>query len=365
MSIGNASTAYNITVRQGANQGLDITEAPVIDGCIGGWTPQCEYSTGMLLAWTQADTCIEYVRRDFNSSFFKVNEITMTHPYNMTNHTQENVLHSYCGWRVMDCRNPDGTPMDGTPSVGFYRPCVKFAGGMWTMLQPEHFFEIYSKPTYFPHVGVAGSITPLEFYGGFPGDYIVIKETDCTDAHLTVTTNTSLTQTTIFDPNTTRRVPMHTSLTDEPDVRVLDSIGNRSLIFTTTTMDHRADLVICFASKQSEGNSQDDWVPLRHGFKQIALDFWPRRMAAGSMQQIEIYGAEDGDLVSFTQDLDCVDDTGSTVDGSATSTKTIEYPLGYTAENVGPDPAYSLTTTRFAGRAPSTDEYDEDWSSSI
>ena len=91
--------------------------------------------------------------------------------------------------------------------------------------------------------GIAGSVTPLTFSGDvINGDFIVLQPTNCLNAHLATLTGQTMNKQTI------------TSKTAYTDV------------FMT---DYGVTLKACFATSESLGDSQDDYVDLSADIVQV------------------------------------------------------------------------------------------------
>jgi len=88
-------------------------------------------------------------------------------------------------------------------------------------------------------------------------------------------------------------------------------------------MTAAAELRVCFATKESMGNSPDDYVDLNIAFNAIApASFSPNRTSETSAQQISVTGGSSSDEVAWVHGSDCL-----TTAGRQSSTKTIEYVM--------------------------------------
>merc|ERR1712086_408737 len=89
-----------------------------------------------------------------------------------------------------------------------------------------------------PPIGVAGMPTPIRFFSGVNGDFVVLQPHNCTDAQAVVTSSNSLARSVVTD------------------YRVL----------TEASMTASGDLRVCYATFESDGDSSDDYVALQANF---------------------------------------------------------------------------------------------------
>ena len=116
---------------------------------------------------------------------------------------------------------------------------------------------IAPKATFTPAVGMAGSVTPITFSSGSEGGFIVLQEHNCSNAHLAVTNGSFLASTAIAQQK----------------------------VSTTVAMSKAASVKVCYASKESHGDSADDYSTLDTMFVQrTALSFTPMRTMYGVAQ---------------------------------------------------------------------------------
>jgi len=186
---------------------------------------------------------------------------------------------------------------------GIYIMCLKLAGGgVWTTVRGESLL-IIPQVTFSPPVGIAGSETPITFFGDFvAGDFIVINEGNCQNSHTVVTSLQSLEQTVING-----------------------TYFGANQVVTTLAMDKVTTLKICFATVESKGDSADDYAELDHStfLQLLAPVFGPTRTVAGAAQLLDVSGILNAnDKVVWTQHYDCLSATGT-----YTNTKTIDYDL--------------------------------------
>ena len=137
-----------------------------------------------------------------------------------------------------------------------WNTCVKVLDGIWTMVANVR-LTVVARPTIFPVVGIAGSVTPITFSHtvGSTGnvtantsanvtsvalpqitdsDFVVIQSAPCSSAYVAATGPTSLAPTLL----------------------------QNSMVSTTTAMTATAELRVCYATKESGGNSGDDYTEL-------------------------------------------------------------------------------------------------------
>lgn len=183
---------------------------------------------------------------------------------------------------------------------GNYHLCFKLFGGVFTRVTGLILLLI-PEPVFFPPVGIAGSVTPITFNGTVAGDFVVLREENCSNAHLTATSSASLEQTTLGDTY----------------------FGSHQAL-TTLAMAKVTTLKICFASQESFGNSPDDYLELAHPFVQLlSPDIDPVRTISGAAQNINVsHIHNNGDLIAWTQESDCLNTTSF-----STPIKTEEYTL--------------------------------------
>ena len=121
-------------------------------------------------------------------------------------------------------------------------------------------------PRLSPTVGVAGMPTNITVWGALPGDFVLFTLSDsCASAYTVVNSNRSLM------------------------AKVSEGIkyGEANLISTTVAMTAVVNLNVCVATKESEGNSADDYVMIGNlTFNQVkSADFDPKRTVQGAAQQ--------------------------------------------------------------------------------
>jgi len=156
---------------------------------------------------------------------------------------------------------------------GIWRMCFLPAGGTWTEVA-ERDLIVIPIPSFWPEIGVAGSITPLLFTRGLGepsgsqgdvinGDIIVMQEANCIDAHLQVMAEAS-----------------------SPPTIITDYYG-----YTHQNMTkYSTVLQVCFASKESKGDSQDDYVQLIETIRQVRRALYtPTRIVYGVAQRMHVF----------------------------------------------------------------------------
>ena len=198
--------------------------------------------------------------------------------------------------------------MDPTLTSGYYKMCYNPVGGLPThaLLRPPT--HIFPTPDYFPKVGLAGSVTPVEFdptISNVEGDIVVFQKDDCTGAHLVSATTDSSHRTNIAN----------------------------LIAFTDVLMTFEGLLVTCFASFESLGDSQDDFVLLSGGINQRPPPtYTPQRSVTGAEQMLHLLVGTPGDQVAWTtgDETTCFSGTA----GPATPYKTIEYDIVAAKQNL-------------------------------
>jgi len=179
-------------------------------------------------------------------------------------------------------------------SPGHYTVCYKPASnGIWTKITKQR-LNLVSRPSEFHPVNVvAGMPTPINFTGGYNGDFIVMQPNNCNNAHLV--TNSS--------NGTMARV------------RIVN-MG----VTTTTIMDGTVALKLCYAAMESGGNSGDDYVEISYASlsPKAPVVFSPMRIMEGSLQAVVVTGGEAGDKLAFTSKAVCtgLNEAGEAVDQS-------------------------------------------------
>ena len=94
-------------------------------------------------------------------------------------------------------------------------------------------------------------------------------------------------------------------------------------------MSKAGSLTVCYASQESGGNKDGDYVALGIRFvQQEPLVFTPGRTVYGAAQKLAITYGLDGDQVTFTQVVNCVD---SYTSGGVSTFRTATYQLTATA----------------------------------
>ena len=140
---------------------------------------------------------------------------------------------------------------------GTWKVCYKPAGGLWTYV-PYKQFSVIPKPTFSLFQGLAGSATPLVFSGAQDGDFIVLKENDCANAH---------------------------SVVSGIAARSVQLITNSSVSTTITMTKETTVLKVCYAPVESGGDSADDYTTLAAEWTQLKRPaFAPIRTVSGATQ---------------------------------------------------------------------------------
>jgi len=182
-------------------------------------------------------------------------------------------------------------PLHTHAESGIWHFCLQPFGGVWTLIEQQE-LTVVAEPSYFPTVGIAGSITPLQFRGGLlsiqqggdgtiledrpVGDVVVIKVGNCSNAQSTVTSETSI------------------PTTELKDEWVFNYGHQTSVIVTSVNMSLPETLVVCFATAESQvanaaGNSEDDYVALATLFRhRRPTDFMPKSVIVEGFHRIDL-----------------------------------------------------------------------------
>jgi hypothetical protein len=137
--------------------------------------------------------------------------------------------------------------------------------GTWTKIEGIA-LTVISPPEFTPHVSIAGARTPVIFSGGFPRhkvvpvnaskplklkaqstlnrDVVVLQENNCVNAHLQTTDRASL-----------RRTELST-------LRGAKGTAVHSAFETKLNMTKPSQLVVCYATMESGGYREDDYIQL-------------------------------------------------------------------------------------------------------
>ena len=177
-------------------------------------------------------------------------------------------------------------PLHTAADSGTWNLCYKLAAGVWTRVHLL-WLAVIEPPDYTPLVTIAGSITPITFLGSpyathdshgttsQDGDFIVFVENNCDNAH-TVVTGTKSLGPTALDYSTVH----------------LDVPGHVLTTATMTSPQQEASTTVlqaCFASRESHGDSADDYMMLNLTLTQkTPIEYEPRRAIAGAAQIMDI-----------------------------------------------------------------------------
>jgi hypothetical protein len=132
-------------------------------------------------------------------------------------------------------------------------------------------------------------------------DLIVMKNTDCSDAHLVVTNAIDLGHTPV----------------------------NNSIVYTDVAMKNATVLVLCYASKESKGDSADDYVMLAQSFEQFTSPTYsPMRTVYGSGQNQVISNVQANAKLFWTLSPSCDVGNGVISDTVLTNTPMLTMPDG-------------------------------------
>jgi len=229
--------------------------------------------------------------------------------------------------------------MNSNLDPGEYRVCYKpTMGGVWTAVEddgvwnpsPSHTLTVVAVPSFTPRLAIAGMATYLTFSAIADGDFVVLQETSCTGAHSATTGTREMAKT---------------------------SATHGYVVTNTALTDTVAKLYACYATKESGGDSQDDYVELASP-NYIELRQPPnldiQRTTAGAKQKLIISGTAMGagdEVVFVTAPSNCSQlGHGSMSLASSTSSSgiyTILSPrltLNYavTKQAAGPPPSMSI-----------------------
>ena len=181
--------------------------------------------------------------------------------------------------------------------LGTWVMCYKAnSKSIWTAIYGKD-IELIPRPISYPPVAIAGSNTTLTFTGSHMNDDLIVLTTDsdCYNAHIMTTMSNSLTKTQI----------------------------RNDTMQTVEAMTDLVTLTICYATKESFGDSFDDWAKLTTTLVQKkAPNYTPRRTVAGSLQQLNVSDFNEDDQVMWTRSvgLSALGYSTSCVDTSTVST---------------------------------------------
>jgi hypothetical protein len=223
---------------------------------------------GDSVGWTQASDCV------FPDG--AAGTATQTRVYSVTSHDQEFMLHA-------------------SASPGDWIMCLKsHATGIWTVVTGQ-MMVVEPSPSSWPPVGIAGSITPLQLTGVQDGDLIVLQEHDCSNAHNQSTSESSLMRTVVADMR----------------------------VSTVLDMTKATTLKVCYATRDSVGDSPDDYIELGTTLEQRQpISFWPQRTVRGAAQHLNLSFTRVDDVFVWSRESNC---STVAVEGGFDSRKTMEY----------------------------------------
>ena len=76
-------------------------------------------------------------------------------------------------------------PLHTSAIAGDWGVCYKLERGVWQRMTGLN-LQVIAQPRFTPPVAIAGSITTMTYVGqNEPGDFVVLQENDCSNAHLT------------------------------------------------------------------------------------------------------------------------------------------------------------------------------------
>jgi len=228
------------------------------------------------IAWTQAPHC----RLGDSASATP----TQTMVYTITDFHTNLTLHGDVSGR--------GVVAQG----GRYRLCYRpTPTGLWER-QPGVELTVVGRPTFHPITAVAGMPTPLTFnssvmWNNGMGDYTVLKLGNCSGASRIPDTGFSL-----------AAIALTLTSTDT----------NYGQLLTTTALRTPGPLVVCYASQEAGGDSEDDYAQLGNPLTLVpVVQFSPNRTVSGAAQLLRILGggsiAGSADSVAWTKAPHCLE----------------------------------------------------------
>jgi len=259
------------------------------------------------------DTWVDLVRpRDYSSGakgvgdMAHVDETVIRHEFNYRNGRVYNLADPDLMYdQYMELSDPDyiygwqigigqGGGAEGwifdfhnTASVGIYLMCYKpYKATSFSAVRGRN-FTIINRPNFASYgeadFGFAKFNFPLIFKnlyvgnqpGARPGDFVVIREHNCTDAHLT--------------PNSQRS-------------QIPQQLDEDLTIWTELHLDIASVLQVCFATYESHGDDAEDYAHLPLNWTQVGGDFSPRRTVHLAAQKILVTGGIPGDSVMWVRD---------------------------------------------------------------
>jgi hypothetical protein len=183
-------------------------------------------------------------------------------------------------------------------SAGQWRFCVfMHFSGLWLTVNDME-MTIIPKPTFYPLIGVAGSVTPLTIVNGANSDYVVIQYGGCINAHLANNTGSSHTRQTIVNQKIFTNVLM-----------------------TSTLSNHSFQLVLCYATAEGKGDSSDDYSALDIQLNQVPPVAFacqtcntslPHLTVVGTPQDFVVTGSHPsrGDQIMWMKSANCLNAPG-------------------------------------------------------
>jgi hypothetical protein len=226
----------------------------------------------------------------------------------------------YIGGDITVVSSIDGT---AAPSFEVSLPASLVAGSYNTCWKPWHSagtgvfapligreVVLFPRTSFSPTFGIGGEVTTISFNGAQDGDFVVLKNLDCNEAH---------------------------TVANAADAAAKRAITGGQLT-TLATMTVSASLRVCYATLESGGNSADDFTSLDSYFYQTIIKYNPMRTMFGSGQIVRLSGAEAGDKFILTKIHNC-----TAFNAGSTLTATDQHTAIITA--TGADPQSFLMTS--------------------
>jgi len=188
--------------------------------------------------------------------------------------------------------------MHTAANPGQWRFCYfMYMANLWLTVAGKY-MTIIPRPTFSPTITVAGSVTPLSFVGGGDNDYVVISYNGCKDARVNNTALMAVSHNSVSrQAITNNQIYTHQNMTD-------------------TLANHSYNVVICYATKESGGDSSDDYSALDIPLNSVppltysctdCITTQPRRTVVQSPQDFTFLAAKPnrGDQVAWTMEPSC------------------------------------------------------------
>ena len=198
---------------------------------------------GDSVAWTQAADCKGHKAGSAPATS------TLTAEYNVTGSSTTPALHG---------SGDAASPSANSPTAGLYRTCYRpTPTGLWTHVTGIP-VTVVAVPVFSPLAGVASTVTRITFttpgattdVAVKDGDLVFLTATDCVQGGH----------------------PSNSSVTGPSQLQ--RTATNGSVVSTVEAMGADNRLKVCYASAESTGDSQDDYLSLALDFRQGAPLYW-------------------------------------------------------------------------------------------